>query len=51
MRELEGLMVSNNEKAVSGDYDILKVAFSSIILVAFLEGRVPWLRCECFLRR
>ena len=27
MRELEGLMVSNNEKAVSGDYDILKVAF------------------------
>ena len=38
MRGLEGLMVSHNEKTVSGDYDILKVAFHINNFGDFLRG-------------
>ena len=39
-RGLEGLMVSHNEKAVSGDYDILKVVFHINNFGGFLRGSV-----------
>ena len=38
MRGLEGLMVLNNKKAVSGDYDIFKVAFHINNFGGFLRG-------------
>lgn len=37
-RGLEGLMVLNNEKAVSSNYDIFKVAFDINNLSSFLIG-------------
>ena len=38
-RGIEWLMVSHNEKAITSDYNILKVAFHINNLVAFLEGQ------------